>query len=262
MLLVADVGNSHTVFGLYNGRSLREQWRLATDTHRVADEWGVLLLGLLQSVEIDRSVVEHAVIASVVPEVTPELTFALRKHLRCDSRVIKTPDIPGITLNVDEPYAVGVDRMINVFAARQLVRGPAIVVDFGTATTFDVLSVRDEFLGGAIAPGIGIASEALYSHAALLPRIAIAAPPAAIGRTTVTNMQSGIVLGYAALVDGLVNRIMAELGERATVFATGGWSQVIAHLCQGVDRIEPALTLNGLATLWHILEHEVVENDR
>ncbi len=262
MLLVADVGNSHTVFGLYHDQSLKEQWRLVTDTHRVADEWGIFLLGLLQSVGIDRSIVQHAALASVVPEVTPELVAALGKYLHCDARVVKASDIPGITLNVDEPYAVGVDRIINVFAARQLVRGPAIVVDFGTATTFDVLSARDEFLGGAIAPGIGIAAEALYSHAALLPRIAIAAPPAAIGRTTVTNMQSGIVLGYASLVDGLVGRIMAELGERATVFATGGWSQVIGHLCQGIDRIAPALTLNGLATLWHLRESEAVSDDR
>ncbi|MCL4509005.1 MAG: type III pantothenate kinase [Chloroflexi bacterium] len=250
MLLVADIGNSQTVFGLYSDETLVEQWRLHTDHQRLPDEWGATLLTLMSSAGLVREVVDHAAIASVVPPVTPALTVALERHLRCDVWVVTACDIPSIRLDVDEPLAVGIDRLVNVFSARQLARGPLIVVDFGTATTFDVLSADDAFLGGAIAPGPGIAAEALFSRAALLPRISLAAPPRAIGRTTVTNMQSGLVLGYAALVEGLVTRMLAELGQRATVFATGGWAETLAPLCNGIDRVEPTLTLQGLRTLW------------
>ncbi len=246
MLLAADVGNSNAVFGLFSGDTLLEQWRLHTDWHRQADEWGVLILGLLASAEFNRDVVESAVIASVVPPVTPALEAALQRHLRCTTLVVRRRHLPEIPLEVDEPDAVGVDRLINVLAARAMAPGPLIIVDFGTATTFDAVSAAGAFLGGAIAPGLGIAAEALFSHAALLPRIELSAPPAAIGKTTVTNMQSGIVLGYAALVEGMIERMRRELGGSALSIATGGWATTLAPACPALDRVCPALTLDGL----------------
>lgn len=250
MLLAVDVGNSNTVLGLFDGDTLREQWRLQTDLHRLADEWGVLLLGLLASAGLRRDEVAQAVVASVVPPVTPALTQGLARHLCCPTLVVGRQHLPEVPVDVEEPGSVGVDRLVNVLAARASTAGALIIVDFGTATTFDAVSVEGAFLGGAIAPGLGIAAEALFARAALLPRIALVAPPAAIGRNTVTNMQSGIVLGYAALVDGMVERMRNELGGRATAIATGGWAETLAPVCPAIDRVDPALTLNGLRLVW------------
>ena len=214
MLLTADVGNSNAVLGLFEGQRLLQQWRLQTDWGRLADEWGVLLLGLLGSASIARDAVTQAVVASVVPSVTPALCAALDRHLRCPTLVVRREHLPDIPLDVDEPDKVGVDRLVNVLAARAAASGPLVIVDCGTATTFDAVSAAGAFLGGAIAPGLGIAAEALFARAALLPRIALVAPPAAIGRTTVTNMQSGIVLGYADLVGGVIGDMRGNWGAR------------------------------------------------
>lgn len=250
MLLAVDVGNSNTVFGLFDGQRLREQWRLQTDLHRLADEWGVLLLGLLASAGLQRNTLTQAIVASVVPPVTPALTQALARHLCCPTLVVGRKQLPDVPVDVEEPESVGVDRLVNVLAARRLAPGALIIIDFGTATTFDAVSASGAFLGGAIAPGIGISAEALFAQAALLPRIALVAPPAAIGRNTVTNMQSGIVLGYAALVGGMIERLRAELGGQATAIATGGWAETLAPVCPAIDRIAPALTLDGLRLVW------------
>jgi type III pantothenate kinase len=250
MLLAVDVGNSNTVFGLFDAGAVRQQWRLQTDLHRLADEWGVLLLGLLASAGLDRTAVTQAVMASVVPPVTPALTQALGCHLRCPTLVVGREHLPDVAIDVEEPNSVGVDRLVNVLAARAIAAGALIIVDFGTATTFDAVSAAGAFLGGAIAPGLGIAAEALFSRAALLPRIELVAPPAAIGRNTVTNMQSGIVLGYAALVAGMIERMRRELGGQATAIATGGWGETLAPVCPAIDRVVPALTLDGLRLIW------------
>ena len=250
MLLTVDIGNSNTVFGLFDGVKLREQWRLQTDLHRLADEWGVLLLGLLASADVHRRQVTQAIVASVVPPVTPALTAALARHLCCPALVVGREQLPDVPIDVEEPGSVGVDRLVNVLAARTMVAGALIIIDFGTATTFDAVSTEGAFLGGAIAPGLGIAAEALFAQAALLPRIALVAPPAAIGRNTVTNMQSGIVLGYAALVEGMIQRMRAELGGQATAIATGGWAETLAPVCPAIDRQAPALTLEGLRLVW------------
>ena len=250
MLLAADVGNSNAVFGVFSEAVLLEQWRLQTDLHRLADEWGVLLLGLLASAGLSRDGLEYAVVSSVVPPVTPELQAALERHLCCQTLVVKRTHLPDVPLQVDEPDAVGVDRLVNVLAARAVASGPLIVVDCGTATTFDAVSADGAFLGGAIAPGMGISAEALFARAALLPRIALTAPEAAIGKTTVTNMQSGLVLGYAAMVSGMVERMRAELGGTATVIATGGWAETLAPVCPAIDRVRPSLTLDGLRLVW------------
>lgn len=257
MLLAVDVGNSNTVFGLYDAHRLVEQWRVQTDLHRLADEWAVLLLGLFASAGIGRDCVRQAVIASVVPPVTPALAGALDRRLKCPALVISRRHLPEVPVDVEEPDSVGVDRLVNVLAARAIASGPLIIVDFGTATTFDAVSGDGAFLGGAIAPGLGIAAEALFSRAALLPRIALVAPPAAIGRNTVTNMQSGIVLGYAALVEGMISRMRQELGGRATAIATGGWAETLASVCPAIDRVEAALTLDGLRLIWERLPGEM-----
>lgn len=250
MLLAVDVGNSNSVFGLFSEGKLVEQWRLQTDLHRLADEWGVLLLGLLAGAGLAREAVTQAVVASVVPPVTPALVRALDRHLRCPTLVVGRHDLPTVRVDVDEPDSVGTDRLVNVLAARAMAPGPLIIVDFGTATTFDAVSADGAFLGGAIAPGLGIALEALVSRASLLPRIALVAPPSAIGRNTVTNMQSGIVLGYAALVEGMIGRIRHELGDVATAIATGGLAETLAPVCPAIDRVAPALTLEGLRLVW------------
>lgn len=250
MLLAVDVGNSNTVFGLFDGRQWREQWRLQTDLHRLADEWGVLLLGLLGSAGLQRHVVQQAIVASVVPPVTPALSEALARHLCCPTLVVGREQLLDVPIEVEEPESVGVDRLVNVLAARRLTAGALIIIDFGTATTFDAVSAGGAFLGGAIAPGVGISAEALFARAALLPRIALVAPPAAIGRNTVTNMQSGIVLGYAALVGGMIERMRSELGGQATAIATGGWAETLAPVCPAIDRVVPALTLDGLRLVW------------
>jgi len=164
MLLAVDIGNSNTVFGLFDGVKLREQWRLQTDLHRLADEWGVLLLGLLASAGVDRRQVSQAVVASVVPPVTPALTQALARHLCCPTLVVGREQLPDVPIDVEEPGSVGVDRLVNVLAARTMVAGALIIVDFGTATTFDAVSDTGAFLGGAIAPGLGIAAEALFAR--------------------------------------------------------------------------------------------------
>jgi type III pantothenate kinase len=164
--------------------------------------------------------------------------------------VVGREQVLDVPIDVEEPASVGVDRLVNVLAARLLAPGPLVIVDFGTATTFDAVSAEGAFLGGAIAPGIGISAEALFARAALLPRIALVAPPAAIGRNTVTNMQSGIVLGYAALVGGMIERMRSELGGHATAIATGGWAETLAPVCPAIDRVAPALTLNGLRLVW------------
>lgn len=257
VLLAVDVGNSNTVLGLFDGERLVQQWRLQTDLHRLADEWGVLLLGLLASAGLGRDDVANAVVASVVPPVTPALGAGLERHLRCLPLVVGRQHLAEVPLDVDEPTAVGVDRLINVLAARRLAAGPLVVVDFGTATTFDAVSAEGAFLGGAIAPGLGIAAEALFARAALLPRIALVAPPAAIGRSTVTNMQSGLVLGYAALVEGMVARMRRELGGAATTIATGGFAETVAAACPAIDSVAPALTLDGLRLVWQRAMPEV-----
>ncbi|MGI8914689.1 MAG: type III pantothenate kinase [Chloroflexota bacterium] len=253
MLLAVDVGNSDSVFGLFAGEELQAHWRLQTDLHRLADEWGVLLLGLLASAGLRREEVTQAVVASVVPPVTPALAQALARHLCCPTLVVGREHVPEVPIDVEEPGSVGVDRLVNVLAARAGTSGALIIVDFGTATTFDAVSVDGAFLGGAIAPGLGIAAEALFARAALLPRIALVAPPAAIGRNTVTNMQSGIVLGYAALVEGMITRMRQELGGQATAIATGGWAETLAAVCPAIERVAPALTLDGLRLVWEHL---------
>ncbi len=260
MLLAADVGNSNTVFGLFDGSMLVQQWRTHTDHNRLGDEWGILLLALLDSAALSRTAVSHAVIGSVVPTVTPALSEGLVRHVRCEVLIATRHNVQGVAIEVEEPDSVGVDRLLNVLGALQHHQAPLIIVDFGTATTFDAVSPSGAFVGGAIAPGLGISADALFAATALLPRIALVAPEKAIGTNTVTNMQAGIVLGYADLTRGLVERMRCELSGTVTVIATGGLAETLAPVCGVFDVVDPALTLHGLLEVW--LGHQVAISRR
>jgi type III pantothenate kinase len=250
MLLAVDIGNTNLTLGVFQGDLLVHGWRLSTDRSRMPDEYGLQLVGLLEHASLWTENLEGVVMASVVPPLTGRLAAALRTYLGQDPLLI-TPDLDtGILLRVDQPASVGADRVANAVAVRELFGGPACVVDFGTATTFDALDAEGNYLGGAIAPGIGIAADALVASTAQLPRVQLEAPPSVIGRNTVSAMQAGIVYGYAGLVEGLVARFRRELGDGMQVIATGGLAQFVADHTDVVQHVAPWLTLDGLRILW------------
>lgn len=246
MLLVADIGNTETVLGLRSsGGTIERRWRIRSDPARTPDELGIFLRELIASGP-DRPRIEALVTASVVPPFTHVLAQAAARYLDLAVEEFRwTPEL-GIRLAVDEPERVGADRVANAMGAHLAYPGPAIVVDFGTATTFDVVAGDGAFLGGAIAPGIEAAAASLFSRTALLPRIALGFPESVIGRTTVENLQIGVYHGATILVDGLVTRIRAEWEPGARVIATGGLAGQIAPHCECVDAVDPDLTLKGI----------------
>jgi type III pantothenate kinase len=249
MLLCIDVGNSHTVLGLFEGDKIVEHWRVATDERRSADEWAVLFQGLLAAVGKDGTV-DGISLCSTVPMVLHEMRDMLRRYYSDIRSVVVEPGVrTGVPVLMDNPREVGTDRIMNALAATHLYGGPCIVVDFGTATTFDVISARGEYVGGAIAPGIEISLEALGRRGAQLRKVELLRPRSVIARNTVEALQSGAVYGFAGQVDGIVNRMVAELGvDRATitVTATGGLAGFVLDECTVVDQHEPWLTLIGL----------------
>lgn len=246
MLLAIDIGNTNTVVGLFGGDSLVTSWRLTTERLRLPDEWWALLAPLLQTSGFRPDQIDRAIIDSSVPTVTANIHAMSERHLGLCPLVVSIDLDLGLRALVDNPRSVGPDRLANVVAAHALFPGTAIVVDFGTATTFDVVSAEGDFLGGAIAPGLGLAFEALTSRAAMLYAIELRAPDRAIATNTVTNMQSGAVLGYVSLVEGMIARMSAELGTHPIVIATGGLAGVIAAATSVIDHHEPHLTLHGL----------------
>ena len=246
MLLAVDVGNTNTVLGLFDGETLAASWRVTTERRRMPDEWWALLAPLLTTGGYSSRDVEGAVIDSSVPAVTAALREMVARYCGCQPLVVSIDLDLGIRARVDNPREVGPDRLVNAVAAAASYSLPAIVIDFGTATNFDVVSAEGDFIGGAIVPGLGVAFEALTSRAAMLYAIELKAPDRAIGTNTITNMQSGAVLGYVSLVEGLVARMTAELGARPTVIATGGLSGVIAAATPAIDHHDPDLTLRGL----------------
>jgi type III pantothenate kinase len=246
MLLVMDVGNSHTVIGLFEGDSLRARWRLVTGVRRTADELRLLLVNMLRDEEVDRTAIEACCIASVVPDLNYALNHVCERLFGFEALFVGPGIRTGITIQVDNPKEVGADRIANAVAARARFEGPLIVVDFGTATTFDALTAAGEYRGGCIAPGIEIATDALFQRCAKLPRVDLARPERVIGRDTVSHIQAGLSYGYADLVDGLIGRIAAEMGGAPKVIATGGWAEYIAGIAARIDHVEPQLTLDGL----------------
>ena len=256
MLLAIDVGNSNTVLGLFEDSAPGEparlvaDWRITTPLKQTPDEIGMLFNSLLSLRSLSTDSVTGVVISSVVPPLDAafrricELTFGT-KPLFIEPGV-KT----GLPILTDNPNEVGADRVVNCVAAFELVGGPAIVVDMGTATTFDVISQKGEFLGGAIAPGLGISADALFARAARLSRVEIKKPAKIIGTNTTDNIQIGLYYGYIGLVDGILERMLAELGPDTKTVATGGLSKLICADCKYVQRVEPMLTLNGLRLIW------------
>jgi type III pantothenate kinase len=252
MLLVIDIGNTNITLGLYEGEELGPRWRLATDHERMPDEYGLQFLGLLENSGYSPADIHGACIASVVPPLTGKIVEASQRYLKVNPLIVDTGIKTGVRIRYDDPRAVGADRIVDAVAVHRLYGGPACVVDFGTATTFEAISAEGEFMGGAIAPGIGIAAEALYLRTAKLQRVDIQRPPNAIGRNTVHSIQSGLLFGYVGLVEGMVARFRAELGSNMKVIATGGLAEVLAKETTVIDIIAPWLTLEGLRIVYEL----------
>jgi len=254
MLLCIDIGNTNMVLGLYRGPELLTHWRISTDHQKMPDEYGILLLSLLARDGIKPKDIDGIALASVVPPVTDIILEMLREYIDVEPLVVGTGVKTGVPVRYDAPRDVGADRIVNAVAGFRTYGGPACIVDFGTATTFDAISARGEYLGGAIAPGVRVAAEALFQRTAKLPRIDLQRPPHAIGTNTVEAMRSGILFGYVGLVEGMVNRFRLELGPDMRVIATGGLAEVIARETKVIESVDPWLTLKGLRMIYELNE--------
>lgn len=251
-LLAIDVGNTHTVLGVYSGDELVGQWRLASHAERTADEVGVLIRGLFSARQLDPSEVGGVVIASVVPALTPVYAAVAKELFGLEPLVVGPGIRTGMAVRYEDPREMGADRIVNAVAAYARYKKAVIVVDFGTATTFDCVSEDGAYLGGAIAPGMAVSMEALFSRASKLPKVALERPPRAIGRNTVHSMQSGVYYGYAAMVDGLIQRLSEEMRVVPTVVATGGAAASIASEAKSIEHVNEMLTLEGLHHLFEL----------
>lgn len=252
MLLCIDIGNTNILLGLYRGEELAAHWRIATDHQRLADEYAVLLIELFNHKAYDVGDVDGIAIASVVPPLTSTFVTLSQEYFDCSPLVLDAGVRTGVSVRYDSPRDVGADRIANAVAAHQLYGGPACVVDFGTATTFDAISAEGSYLGGAIAPGIVIAMEALFARTAKLPRIDLTRPPKAVGSNTVQAIQSGVLFGYVGLVEGMVARFRQELGTGMKVIATGGLAQIIAKETDVIQFVDPWITLKGLRLIYEM----------
>lgn len=250
MLLVVDIGNTNIVLGVYEGTQLLHTFRVSSIRTRTADEYGIIFHQLAQQRQIDPSCIEGAIIASVVPPLTEVLTEALRMTFARDPIVVGPGLKTGISVLYENPREVGADRIVNSVAAYERVKGPLIVVDFGTATTLDCVSAAGEYLGGVIVPGILVSLDGLLSRAAKLTRIEVAEPPRVLGRNTTHALQSGIIFGYASMVDGLIERLTAELDTTMTVFGTGGLAPLVSKHTKSIQQVWPELTLEGLRLIY------------
>ncbi|MEW6081741.1 MAG: type III pantothenate kinase [Bacillota bacterium] len=249
MLIALDIGNTEIVAGVYEGSALRNHWRVSTERRKTADEYGILFLSLMDHGGLDPDLLDSAIIASVVPPLTQTLEDTCSRYLRVQPIVVGPGVKTGVSVKYENPKEVGADRIVNAVAAYDRYGAPAIVVDFGTATTYDAISRDGEYLGGAIAPGIGISLEALFQRAAKLPRIELVKPPSVVGRNTVSSMQSGIVFGFAGQVDEIVRRMREEIGGDAFVVATGGLAELIAPETRTIQKVDRLLTLWGLRVI-------------
>lgn len=250
MLLVIDAGNTNIVFAVHDGKEIRAEWRAVTETTRTADEYAVLLAPLfaLQSISFDD--IDAAIIASVVPAALFDLRQFCRRYIHCEALVIGEPNVDlGIGVHVDHPEVVGADRLVNTVAAHATYRGALIVVDFGTATTFDIVSAEGNYEGGVIAPGVNISAEALHQAAAMLPRVAVHRTQSVIGKDTIPAMQSGLYWGYMGLIEGLIARIKHEYGQPMTVIGTGGLASPFHKQTQAIDHLDSDLTIRGLVLI-------------
>jgi len=250
MLLVVDVGNTNIVLGVYDGDRLIQHWRVSTDREKSADEYGMLLYNLFSFRNLKFSDIHAIAISSVVPPLTVPLTRMCQRYFNVEPLIIGPGTKTGMAIKYENPREVGADRIVNAVAAYAKFGGPLVIVDFGTATTFDAVAANGDYLGGAIAPGIGISTEALFQRAAKLPRIELVKPKSVIARNTVHSMQAGIIYGYVGQVDEIVRRMKEELGGKAYVVATGGLANLIASETTEIQSVEPFLTLEGLRLLY------------
>ena len=251
MLLVIDVGNTTITIGLFEGEELRATWRIATDHQRLADEYAVILMGLLNVRGIKAEAVDGAALVSVVPDLVPVFETLFQEHLKVSPLVVGTGTRTGVRILYDSPRDVGADRIADVVAAvKRYGPPPLIIVDLGTALVFDAVSKDGDYLGGALAPGIHIAAEALTNRAAKLYPVELTRPPSAIGKNTVNALQSGLLFGYVGLIEGMVARFKKELGGAATVIGTGGWAEMIARETDVFDEVDPDLTLHGVRLIY------------
>jgi type III pantothenate kinase len=250
MLLAIDIGNTNITIGMFKDGELHSTWRIATGIHRMVDEYIALLYTLLHLKGLAFADIDRVVICSVVPPLTSIFDELSQRCFNIAPLVVGAGTKTGVRILLDEPREAGADRIVNAAAAHHLYSGPVIIVDIGTATTFDTVSGEGDYLGGAIAPGINTAAEALFMRTAKLPRVELVRPAHAIGRNTISAMQSGLVFGYVGLVESIINRIQAELKEKARVVATGGYASLIAGETSIIDIINPDLTLIGLRLIY------------
>jgi type III pantothenate kinase len=257
MLLVIDVGNTNIAIGIFEGDALLENWRLGTDVGKTADEFGILFQELLVFSKVRREQIRGIVIASVVPPLLFPLEGLARKYFGIEPLIVEPGIKTGITLHLDNPRELGADRIVNAVAGFEKYRTALIVIDFGTATTFDFVTSQGTFEGGVISPGLMISAEALFRQASKLPRVELVPPKSVLGKNTITAMQAGIVLGYAGLVDAIIRRLKAEIKESyppepvPKVIATGGLVELIAEQCPAIEVVDANLTLDGLRIIYH-----------
>jgi type III pantothenate kinase len=252
MLLCIDIGNTNIAFGLFEGKKLGPRWRIRTIHEKMPDEYGILMDSLFRHRDHQPDQVSGVAIASVVPPLTPVFEQVCRDYIGQEPLVVDAGVKTGVPIRYENPRAVGADRVVDAAAVKALYSLPACVVDFGTATTFDAISAEGDYLGGAIAPGIGIAAQGLFERTAKLPRVELTRPPSVIGRNTPHAMQSGLLFGYVGLVEGMVARFKGELGSETQVIATGGLAEIVARETNAVDVIDPWLTLHGLRIVYEL----------
>jgi type III pantothenate kinase len=252
MLLAIDIGNTNIKLGMFDGDKLEAVWNLATDIHHTSDEYGGVVLNLMEREKVLTSKVAGVVLCGVVPPLQHTFVEMCKKYLNTKSLVVEAGVKTGMRIRLDNPREVGPDRVVNAVAAQNLYGKPLIIVDLGTAISFDVVSKEGDYLGGVIVPGIGIASDALFARTAALPRVELARPRQVIGRNTISAMQSGIIFGYIELIGGMIRRIEEELGSKAKVIATGGQAYPFAEEIAAIDIINPNLTLIGLRLIYEM----------
>jgi len=250
MLLAVDIGNTDTTLGVFEDEELCATWHMATSIHRMADEYAALLLNLLHHQGLDTSAIKEVALCSVVPPLIAIYNELFQRYFHISPLVVGVGVKTGVRIRMDNPREVGADRIVNAAAAHHLYGGPVIITDLGTATTFDTVSKEGDYLGGAIAPGINTAAEALFMQAAMLPRVELVRPKHVIGTNTIAAIQSGIIFGYVGLIEGIVARIQQELGRKAKVVATGGWAELMARETAVIDVVNPNLTLIGLKLIY------------
>lgn len=252
MLLAIDIGNTSIKIGVFEGNELLTTWRLATSVSRMPDEYAALLLSLLKHEGIKSSDITAGCMCSVVPPLAATFEECLQRYFNITPLIVGAGIRTGVRIRIDNPHEVGADRIVQTAAARHLYGGPLIIIDLGTATVFDTVSKEGDFLGGALSPGISTAAEALSTRTYTLPRVNLGHPKKAIGNSTITAMQSGIIFGFVGLIEGIIARIQKELGEKAKVIATGGYADLIASETKVIDVVNPNLILIGLRLIYEM----------